>query len=289
MSPRNDHPDWNDLAALAEGRHHADPDIHRHLAGCRRCAAAYAEAVRGRSRELAAPDSLTVPPDLLQAALAVGPAGSRPSSRPAPRRVRLAGVWGGAVLAMVVTVMVVGLPGGPTPPPEFAAVRVALTDQAPAGMVLPGLAPAADSERTVYRDGAGADLDDALAALGRRHAGDPGPETAYWLASGYLAAGRLDAAVDVVRDARRHHPDDQDLLILDAAVSYRVSDLGRAETLLREVLVRDPGHAEARFDLAVVLQETGRGAEALRHLEDASWADGSWLARRAAAMRDTIR
>jgi tetratricopeptide (TPR) repeat protein len=264
LSPRNDHPDWNDLAALAEGRHTADPDIHRHLAGCRRCAAAYAEAVRARSRELAAPDSLTVPPDLVQAALAAGPAGSRPSTRPAPRRVRLAGAWGGAVAAMVVAVVVIGLPGGPTPPPEFAAVRVALA-------------------------GAGADLDDALAALGRRHASDPGPETAYWLASGYLAAGRLDAAVDVIRDTRRHHPDDQDLLILDAAVSYRVSDLGRAETLLREVLVRDPGHAEARFDLAIVLQETGRGGEALRHLESTSWADGSWLARRAAAMRDTIR
>ena len=52
MSPRDGHPDWNDLAALAEGRAPASADLQRHLAGCRRCAAAFAEAVRLRTLEL---------------------------------------------------------------------------------------------------------------------------------------------------------------------------------------------------------------------------------------------
>ena len=43
---------------------------------------------------------------------------------------------------------------------------------------------------------------------------------------------------DLVREARRNHPEDPRLLILDAVASYRRSDLGRAETLLREALDR---------------------------------------------------
>jgi predicted Zn-dependent protease len=141
----------------------------------------------------------------------------------------------------------------------------------------------------VYRAGGAGDLHRELEALALRRQQRPGAETAFWLAAGYLAAGRVQSATDLVREARRRHPDDERLLLLDAVVSYRRSDLGRAETLLREVLVRQPGHQAARFDLALVLQETGRADEARRLLDAASWSDDAWLAGRAQALRDTLR
>lgn len=291
MSPRDGHPDWNDLAALAEGRTAAQADasaradLQRHLAGCRRCAASYAEAVRLRTIEYAAPDLLAVPAELVAAAHAADPAGVRIQSR----RPRLAAVLAGSAVAVLALVAVIIRPGGPTPPPELATIQAALLEQAPAGMVLPGISPAAESPQTVYRAGGGDDLHRELEALALRRQQRPGAETAFWLAAGYLAAGRLQSATDLVREARRSHPDDERLLLLDAVVSYRRSDLGRAETLLREVLVHQPGHQTARFDLALVLQETGRADEARRLLDAAPWPEDTWLAGRAQALRDTLR
>jgi tetratricopeptide (TPR) repeat protein len=286
MSPRDGHPDWNDLAALAEGAAPASADLHRHLAGCRRCAAAYAEAVRLRALELEAPRHLVVPGGLLAAARAAGPAAG---ARTRPRRALSTPIIAGATLAVLALVAVAIRPGETPPPPELLTIRHALLEQAPAGMVLPGLAPEAGASLTVYRDGGAGDLHDELEALAARRKDQPGAESAFWLAAGYLAAGRLQSATDLVREARRGHPEDARLLVLDAVVAYRRSDLGRAETLLREVLVRHPDHQEARFNLALLLQETGRLDEARALLESAPWRDGAWLADRAHALRDTLR
>ena len=285
MSPRDGHPDWNDLAALAEGTEPATADLQRHLAGCRRCTAAYAEAVRLRTLELASPDSLYVSPSLIEAARQAGPAGQRPERR----RPRLTGVLAGTSLAVLALVTIMFRPDAVPPPPAYATVQAALLEQAPAGMVLPGLSPERGRDQAVYRDGGGGDLSEELEILATRQRQDPGADTAFWLAAGYLAAGRLQSATDLVREARSHHPDDLRLLTLDAVTSYRRSDLGRAETLLREVLVRDPDHAAARFNLALVLQETGRSGEARRLLECNPWSDDPWLADRAAVLRDTLR
>ena len=285
MSPERGHPDWNHLAALAEG-HPVDgaEALHRHLAGCRRCAAAYAEAARMRARELEAPESLTVPADYQ--ALARDLAGSR---RRTPGRRRLLGAVAGAALGLTLLVLV--RPATMTDSPELTAVRRALHEQAPSGMVLPGLQPHPGTRPTLYR-GAGPDGGDLAAELLRleqQHRQDPGSRQAFWLGAAQLAAGRLQAATDQVRAARRRHPGDLPLQLLDAVASYRRSDLGRAETLLREILVRRPDHREARFNLALVLQETGRTDEAARLLADIRWPAGSWLAGRVATLRDTLR
>jgi hypothetical protein len=285
MSPRDGHPDWNELAALAEGRQPEAADLHRHLAGCRRCAAAYAEAVRLRTLELAAPERFAPSPDLVEAARAAGPAGVRPGL-PGRRRRQL--VTGTAVLAVAV-LAILFRPGAAPPPPDVAAIQAVLVQQAPAGMVLPGLSPAADREPAIYRHGGTVDLHDELEALAAYRERRPGAESSFWLAAGYLAASRLPSATDLVREARRDHPDDLRLMILDAVASYRRSDLGRAETLLREVLVRDPDQRAARFNLALVLQETGRSRDAAQLLADHEWSGDPWLAGRVAAMRDTLR
>ncbi len=285
MSPERGHPDWNHLAALAEG-HPVDgaEALHRHLAGCRRCAAAYAEAARMHARMLAAPRSLAVPADYQ--ALARDLAGGR---RRTPRRRRLLGAVAGAAVGLALLVLV--RPATVHDAPELAAVRQALHEQAPSGMVLPGLQPHPDAPPTLYR-GAEADRGDLAAALLRleqQHRRDPGSPEAFWLGAAQLAAGRLQAATDQVQAARRRHPEDLPLQLLDAVASYRRSDLGRAETLLREILVRRPDHPEARFNLALVLQETGRPDEAAGLLADIRWPAGSWLAGRVAALRDTLR
>ena len=285
MSPQDGHPDWNDLAALAEGNQSASVDLQRHLASCRRCTAAYAEAVRLRTLELVAPASFEVAPAMIEAARQTGPAGQRRWSR----RPRLTGVFAGATLAALALFAIMIRPGATPPPPAFAAIQAALLEQAPAGMVLPGLSPEQGRAQAIYRDGGAGDLRKELEILANHQQQDPGADTSFWLAAGYLAAGRLQSATDLVREARRHHPDDLRLLTLDAVTSYRRSDLGRAETLLREVLVRDPDHAAARFNLALVLQETGCGGEARRLLERNPWADDPWLANRAAVLRDTLR
>jgi len=263
----------------------AAADLQRHLAGCRRCTAAYAEAVRLHTLELVAPASFEVAPAMIEAARQAGPAGQRRR----PPRPRLTGILAGASLAALALVAIMIRPGPTPPPPAFAAVQVALLEQAPAGMVLPGLSPEQGRDQAIYRDGGASDLREELEILTLHQRQEPGADTSFWLAAGYLAAGRLQSAADLVREARGHHPDDLRLLTLDAVTSYRRSDLGRAETLLREVLVRDPDHAAARFNLALVLQETDHSSEARRLLEHNPWSDDPWLAERAAVLRDTLR
>jgi len=287
MSPRDGHPDWNDLAALAEGRAPAgSADLHRHLAGCRSCAAAYAEAVRIATRLATAPESLAVPPHLAAAARGASPATVTPSRRGRPW-LRLGGALAGALALLVVALALRPEPAGGSR--RFPAIHAAHVEQAPARIVLPDLTPAPGSPPVVYRDGGAANLDAERDALASAYRDDPAAETAFWLGAGYLAANRIEAATALVREARHRHPDDRRLQILDSLASYRRSDLGRAETLLREILVRDPRDPAARFDLALVLQELGRGAEARAVLDAGTWTGDPWLARRVDALRDTLR
>jgi len=283
---RDGHPDWNDLAALAEGRAPARvADLHRHLATCRNCAAAYAEAVRQETRLITAPESLGVPASLRAAARAAG--GSTPlAARRARPSLRVAGALAGvAALALIAVAL---RPDAPLSA-RYPAIQAALLAQAPSGMVLPGLTPAAGSEATVYRDGGAIDLDLELERIATSYRQRPEPAVAFWLGAGYLAAGRLQAAEALVREARHRHPDDRRLQLLDSMASYRRSDLGRSETLLREILVKEPADLAARFNLALLLQETGRLGEARQLLDAGSWNGDPWLARRASAMRDTLR
>ena len=292
MANTDDHLDPNDLAALAEGAEVAGSALlQAHLAGCRSCLAAYAEAVRTAHRRAQQPDAFPVPADLLAAALAAGAPRRRPASA------RPGWQWRPALAATVATacvvLAVVVLPdrqAGRLGDADIAAITLALRDQSVDGPLLPGI-EIAGVESPVYRSGDGArpELARALQAAARRQGSSPrDPQQAYWLGAGYLSAGQLGAAVDVIRLARQAHPQDQRLLVLEGVAAYRASELARAESLLREALGRDPADAVARFDLAVVLADGGRVWEAQQVLAAGTWAADSEIARRAAAMADSL-
>lgn len=274
---QNEHPDWNDLAALAEGADlpHAD-DLHRHLAGCRQCAAAHAEIVRIALD----PERLVVPADLRQAAMAAGPASVR--SRSLRPRLLPAFATATALAAAVIFMVQMGADRG------HPAIQAALIEQTPSGLVLPGLIPDAASPSIIYRDAGSAELEPELQALAAEYHHDQNVDTAFWLGSGYLAAGRIEAAADLMREARRLHPDDSRLIIVEAVAAYRRSRLDIAESLLHQILEADPDHAVARYNLALVLSESGRLDEAHVLLDGGSWTGDQDLHRHARALRDTL-
>ena len=140
-------------------------------------------------------------------------------------------------------------------------------------MVLPGGESYVGGSGPVFRS-LGGSLYDPLAAplkdlLAKFLAGSRSPDVAYWLVAGYLSSGDVRTASIYVSAARDRLPDDPRLMVLDAAITYFGRDYTRSERLLRDVLkshVKDPVPdtllAIAQIDLAVVLRDQGRLAEA---------------------------
>jgi hypothetical protein len=292
MTKPNDHLDPNDLAALADGAEVAHSEaLHAHLAGCRSCLAAYAEAVRAAHLRARRPDAFTVPAELLAAALAAGGPRRRTAAAPTHRwRPALAAMAATAVVGLAVA-LAPGWQAGRLDRADITAISALLRDQSAAGPLLPGVGTPAGGTTPVYRSGGAstADLGRALQEAASRHGSSPrDPRQAFWLGAGYLGVGQLGTAVDLIRLARQMHPQDQPLLVLEGVAAYRASELARAEVLLREALRREPADAVARFDLAVVLADAGRTWEAQQVLAAGTWPGGSEVARRVAAMADSL-
>lgn len=128
-------------------------------------------------------------------------------------------------------------------------------------LVLPGVENRIGDDPAVYRSGAAtttADLDASLFRLSEDY-WDEGvsADAAQWLISGYLATGQLDNARSYVEDARKRYPDETVFVALDAVVAYGENDLAKAAELLRSALEADPENVLYRFDLGVVLRESG--------------------------------
>ena len=99
--------------------------------------------------------------------------------------------------------------------------------------------------------------------------GSRSPDVAYWLVAGYLSSGNLRTASVYITTARERFPAEPRLKILDAAVAYFRADFARSEILLRDVIasgVDDPLAGIAEVDLALVLRDQGRNAEARKLL-----------------------
>ncbi len=259
------HCDANALAALAEhGHKQADPGVLAHLAVCPACMGAYADAVRAIDARLAG-------------------AGTSAAEQPAPvlrllprRRRRAAPVFGGLAAAAVLLLMLLPLvrDGGDLPDPR-AGVQERLVRLSTSGPLYPGVERTVTDGEPRYRDGGETDLAgliDPLRADFEAHPADA--DRAYWLSAGYLAAGRLATADDVLRRALQHHPDDVALRQLAAIAAYRLNELDRAESEFEAVLARRPRDAAARFNLALIRVETGR-AEAARAVLDTLAADAA--------------
>jgi Flp pilus assembly protein TadD len=82
------------------------------------------------------------------------------------------------------------------------------------------------------------------------------------LAQDYLEAGNPREAVATLDYALRDLPDDRGLQRLQAQALFAFASLGRAESLLRELLEDDPTDPELLVLLARTLQRRGQRDEA---------------------------
>ena len=276
------HPDWNDLARLAEeGLDSVDPAIMEHLAGCAECQSAWAEAVRYHGARVmdgegyAVPEELASRARLLTASVTQDGQQGVSAGSTSPRFWRPVPVFsmGGALLAAVLALFVLfpglgdtdksGAPTGPDDPRAF--IHTILESQSNWGMVYPGMTGLGVSDSPVYRSGDGADaslleaLDQMTESLGD---GLSDPDDIWWLAAGNLAAGRLGLAADQVHQALRRSPDHLRLLHLEAITAWQLSEFDRAEHALHRILTLAPTDSTALFNLALVQIDTGRPGEA---------------------------
>jgi anti-sigma factor RsiW len=263
------HPSPGALAALVDGT--LEPGrarrLEKHLAICPDCHEAWTEAVEIMLRER---DQRETSLDLESRAAAyrVARVSAKARTMIHSDRFRAAPV----VLATLVVVMgAVGvwwLGRPPRTPNEPHGPQARIAESSARGLVLPGGEPWADRPVVEYRGGAPADDEPeglppaAIRMLSTRGSADRIVE----LVSGYVAMGQLRVARTVLDAARRRHPDDSRLAVLDAVLIYRQGDGLGAENRLDDVLSREPGNALARLDLAIVLIESGRSSEAVDHL-----------------------
>ncbi|HER43969.1 MAG TPA: tetratricopeptide repeat protein [Candidatus Eisenbacteria bacterium] len=88
----------------------------------------------------------------------------------------------------------------------------------------------------------------------------------YWLLGGYIATGQVRAARDLASEAIKEFPEDTDMMLFDAIVSYMEGEIRSSERVFRQVLESDPDNPYANLNLAVLLSERGEATEALRLL-----------------------
>lgn len=267
------------LAALAEGQETADlgPGVREHLLECRTCHAAYAEAVRLRAQWLDQPEAFVPEESSIAEGLAVAHGRSR-SARTAARRLPLflrplPATAAGTLLLAAMLVLVFLSPvwnrSGSVLEMEVSLIQPVVAALSSQGLVLPG-GEDGPTNQVAYR--AGADLrDDVVTAIGAvteaYEGGDTSAETSYWVVAGRLAAGQLQHARVVAAEARRAYPRDIRLIIAQAVLAYRESNLPLADELLAEALAIDPHDPAAAFNRGLVLLELGRPEEARSHLQ----------------------
>ena len=281
------HPDINELARLTdEGLDAVDPATLEHLAGCAECQSAWAEAARYHGARLLEGDRYAVPQDLATRARALIGSDERDGISVASTGTNTRRFWrpvpvfstGGALLAAVLALFVLfpglrgndgfDIPNGPDDPRTL--IFSVLESQSAWGMVYPGVTGSGDSGHPVYRSGDGADasLKEALDLVNSNLLEDStDPESNYWLAAGYVVAGRLGLASDLVHQALRMNPDDLPLLHLEAITAWQLSEFDRAEHALKQILSLAPADSTALFNLALIQIDTGRldEADALLH------------------------
>lgn len=273
-----------EIAILVDGNPEgAVPDKRRdHLAMCPECYAAYAEAVRDRLAHAAGDETAVAPEDWIAAATALGTdAHDRERGRRLafPRlRPALIGVASVAAMIALVVWLWPGAPSGSRAETELVAALMASSQ---AGMILPGGEGAADVQHPVYRGetapasaALSAAIDDATSAY--LTAGSS-VDLAVQVIGAEIAIGQIGNAQVMLEHARRRFPADQRLILLEAVIAYRQSDLAQAEELLRQVVAIDSECAAALFNLGFLLSELDRAAEARPYLERARTAGRNTL------------
>lgn len=241
------HPDWNQLAALADqGSDGAPRDLLEHLAACPECTAAWSAAVEQRHHDLGAGEA--------RRAGLVG--------RIRARRYLSRELGGLAVAALLLFILLPKHGERPGTDGAESAVLSRLGEMSQVGLVYPRVDRLGTASRTEYRSGAQPGAETDLTLWDERFTSQPTDTTAaFWLAAGYLGQGRLEHAEDVLRRALAHSPRASGLRHLAAITAYRRNDLASASHDLDMLLRDDPGDQLAAFNHAVIEVESGRAVD----------------------------
>ncbi len=241
------------MAELVDyGPDSVSPDVMIHLARCARCTAAWAAASEHRGRLLR--NGLPEP-------VATGIRRWRPAVMPA------AVVAVAAALVFVLVSLPVGdmVPFQPDP-----LLTEMISEASTGGMIFPGARATAPGNGLRLRSAGRTDRDfyQYLGDLGRRRLADPGDvETNRRLVAGWLVAGQVGTANEVSRVVLITNPEDPVMRQLAAIGAWRESQLVTAEALLRDLHAEQPDDETIRFNLALLLLETGRDRAAWRLLD----------------------
>jgi hypothetical protein len=276
-----EHPGLEELAELADGTLAPDTSrrVRSHLAVCRSCTAAYADAVRYRAAWLVRPEFFAA--GEIPVPIESGPGGS---GRPRARRVAWSAAAGIAIATGIAWVATTGRAptlGFGLPP----AVRTASEWASARGLVLPGGDRLADRSAPVFRSGEAVrppglerEVDSLVVAY---EGGERDVAHTTRVVAGLLAMDDLDAARGYAREGLLRSPGDVPLLTCAAAADYRRNDLGAAESRLRFALARAPHDPVVALDLALVLRQRGETTEAAQLLARAAHGTSPTVASRA--------
>jgi tetratricopeptide (TPR) repeat protein len=239
-----------ELAVLADGReprNGPDPRL-QHLARCRSCMAAYADAVRYRAAWLARPERFTT---RLPSRRALGWA--------TRRRVGNGWVLAAASLAVAVGMTTAFLGVFEVQPRSLpSGVRPVLEAASSTGLVLPGGHAGAAPVSSSYRSNppvpqAAADAIEDMRV--RYENGERSLDHLFALSDALIAARQIDLARDYTAEGLRLAPSDPRFLLLAGILADLDGAPERAEQLLRAARREAPHDPTVALDLGLILVE----------------------------------
>jgi tetratricopeptide (TPR) repeat protein len=243
-----------------------------HLRTCDACHDAYRDTVRYRSILLADSTVFRAPDPVVDLARRVAqPAAAVRAPRLRWFEPRLVAGWTAAAV-VVIAAAAWYTHRQPASYSEYLPTlkQAAASASADGSIVLPGVEEVVAATTAEHRTGFVQPDDaitDALAGLTKAYRDHPDADVAHWLISGYLATGDVETGRLYIQDARLRFPSDTRFLVLDAIVAYRMSDMTRAENLLRTALDANPRDGAALLNLALVQYESGQWDSARRTLQ----------------------
>ncbi len=85
----------------------------------------------------------------------------------------------------------------------------------------------------------------------------------------YLAKGEDDKAKMLIADARKESPDDVSIINAEADLAYKTGDLKKYNSLMEEVVAKDPTNPQVYFNLGVSSKKIGDLAKAEEYYKKA--------------------
>jgi hypothetical protein len=251
------------------------------MRACTRCFDAYQDAVLLRGMWTSDESAFAPAHDLIAAGRQLTPGGAvrseveawRKQTRPGLLRARRLSIVASCAVVVLIAVILLMRPSEIGRVGDEALnyanllpVRNAVETFSTRGhLVLPGSEHALDETDIAYRSGF-VPLSDPLESSFRLfhqafQDGDSSADLVYWLISGYIATGQIDAARDFLSHPRVVRVKDSRIIILKAIVSYLDQKYDQSEAQLRDLIKENLDHPVASINLAIVLHEQSMAEE----------------------------